>query len=216
MHRPFRLIVFDFDGVLVDTTAAHARAYGDLWQTLSLDGPPYELIAGRKTLDVVSEFTRERSFSPEQIRECVQLKQQRARQYLLSEPIEFPDTAEAVSLLTAQSARLGIGTGASRETVTIVLRRLGYSSLFAPVVAAEDVRLGKPSPEVYLHAMDQARTLPADTLIVEDSSAGLAAALSSGAFAVTVRSAEHSDHPHFLGRFADLRTMLQPLGLVSE
>ena len=72
-------LIFDMDGVLVDTSAGHARAYQDLWERCGVTGPPYARIAGRPTREVVEHFTRELAPTPAAIEEWAAFKQQRAR-----------------------------------------------------------------------------------------------------------------------------------------
>ena len=209
------LIVFDLDGVLVDTTACHRRAYDDLWRLAGCAGLPYELIAGRRTLDVVADVTAPLSPSAAQVREWVTFKQARARHYLAEKDIAYPDTRPCLAALAANRMRRALATGASRETAEIVLRRLDAREGWAAVVTAEDVSVGKPSPEVYLAVMAVTRCRPERTLVVEDSGAGLAAAAASGAYVASVRSGLPAASPRFLGAFDDLRAVLAKLGVAT-
>lgn len=207
------LIVFDLDGVLVDTTACHRRAYDDLWRLAGCAGPPYEVIAGRRTLDVVTDVTAPLSPSAAQVRDWVTFKQARARRYLAEVDIAYPDTRPCLAALAATPMRRALATGASRETAEIVLARLGAREGWAAVVTADDVTAGKPSPEVYLAVMAVTACPPKHTLVVEDSAAGLAAAAASGAHVASVRSGLPAASPRFLGAFDDLRAVLATLGV---
>jgi len=210
------LIVFDLDGVLVDTTACHRRAYDDLWRLARCAGPPYEVIAGRRTLDVVADVTSPLSPSAAQVREWVTFKQGRARRYLAEGDIAYPDTRLCLAALAATRMRRALATGASRETAEIVLARLGAREGWAAVVTADDVTAGKPSPEVYLAVMAVTECPPERTLVVEDSGAGLAAAAASGAHVASVRSGLPAASPRFLGAFDDLRAVLAKLGVATS
>ena len=106
---------------------------------------------------------------------------------------------------------MAIGTGALRDTTNIVLSRLGIIGFFSIVVTAEDVRKGKPSPEIYLRVMAQAAVEPVKTLIIEDSTSGLEAAIASKAYVASVRKGEEINHPNFMGKFADLYALLLEL-----
>src|SRR5262245_9533967 len=204
----FELFIFDLDGVLVNTTPSHARAYDDLWRKLGIEGPPYGQIAGRKTSEVVAEATTEMKPSEAQIREWVGFKKIRARQRILTDEIVYSDSLSSLTALTREKVTLALGTGASRETTDIVLRRLGLTGFFSIVVTAEDVTEGKPSPECYQNIIARAALSPGKTLVLEDSSAGLAAALAAEAYAASVRSGEKAQHPRFIGSFADLTALL--------
>src|SRR5215475_2755249 len=161
--KDFDLLIFDLDGVLVNTTPSHARAYDDLWRKLGVEGPPYEQIAGRKTSEVVAEVTTEMRPSAAQIREWVGFKQDRARRRMLTEEIVYSDTLSSLTALAREGITLALGTGASRETTDIVLRRLGLTGFFSTVVTAEDVTEGKPSPECYQNIIAWAALSPCKT-----------------------------------------------------
>jgi HAD superfamily hydrolase (TIGR01509 family) len=211
----FDLIVFDLDGVLVDTTACHRRAYDDLWRLAGCAGPAYEVIAGRRTLDVVADVTAPLSPSAAQVREWVTFKQARARHYLAEIDVAYPDTRPCLAALAATRIRRALATGASRETTEIVLARLGARERWAAVVTADDVSAGKPSPDVYLAVIARTACCPERVLIVEDSAAGLAAAAASGAHVVSVRSGLPATSARFLGAFDDLRAVLAKLEVAT-
>jgi beta-phosphoglucomutase len=204
----FDFLIFDLDGVLVNTTPSHARAYDDLWRKLGIEGPPYGQIAGRKTSEVVTEVTNEMKPSAAQIREWVGFKQMRARQHMLTEEIVYGDSLSSLTALAREGVTLALATGASRETTDLVLRRQGLTGFFSIIVTAEDVTEGKPSPDCYQNIIARAALDPGKTLALEDSSCGLAAALAAEAYAASVRSGETVRHPRFIGSFADLTALL--------
>lgn len=205
------LVVFDLDGVLVDSSGCHARGYADLWERLAVTGPPYERVAGRATVDVVEEFTRHLAPSPDRLGEWVRYKQERARHHLEASTVAFPDTVGAVQRL-ARRFPLALATGASRQTALQLLDRMELRPFFPVVIAAEDAARGKPDPEPFRLAIEASGGRPERSLVIEDSRAGLSAALASGAWAVTVRSGLRDPHQRFLGAFADLQTLGAGLG----
>jgi len=211
--RDFELLIFDMDGVLVDTTPCHRQAYDDLWQRLGVAGPPYEQIAGRKTGEVVAELTAGLHPGPAQLHEWVYFKQARAREYLGAGEIIYCDTADCLTALAGGQFRLALATGASRETTGLVLTRLGLADLFSIIMTGEDVTSGKPSPEIYLKVMSRAAASPQQTLIVEDSDAGLAAAVASGAYVASVRTGARVEGANFIGVFSDLWELFSSLGV---
>jgi len=206
MNRPrFALVAFDLDGVLVDTSACHARAYAELWERLGTTGPPYTEIAGRRTEEVVAEVALPLGLEAAQLEEAVRFKQRRARALLASEAIVFEDAVPCVRALHARGLRLALGTGASRETAQLSLARLGLEAAFDVLVSAEDVRVGKPGPEVYRLCCARAGASPERTLVVEDSGTGIAAACAAGTWVACVRSGLVIAAPRWLGSFPDLR-----------
>ena len=67
---------------------------------------------------------------------------------------------------------------------------------------------GKPAPDTFTQAIEKAGGQPLSSLVVEDSLAGLTAALASGAYAASVRTGEMMKHERFIGAFEDLTSLL--------
>ena len=209
--RSFRLIVFDLDGVLVDTSPCHARAFEELWREIGIEGPPYEELAGRPTREIVTRVTAAHQPSAEQIASWTLRKQALAREAIARAPIVFPDTLAAMDAFVRSGLPLALGTGASRASAETALERLGLAGVLEPVVTGEDVEHGKPHPETYLRALSQAGTDARDALIVEDSTAGLEAAVASGAWTATVRTGNASEASRFLGSWRNLAELARDL-----
>lgn len=206
------LVIFDLDGVLVDTSPCHAEAYARLWRRLGVDAPAYESIAGRKTRDVVAEITRNLDPDAARLETWVGCKQAWAREAIARANIVFDDAPPLLAALQEAGVALAVGTSASAETAALAIARVG-EAYFPIVVTSADVTRGKPSPEIY-HAVLQRAGIPAGrSLVVEDSQSGLLAALSAGAYAVSVRGTASCSDERFLGRFADLESLGRWMGL---
>jgi len=214
LRESLKLVVFDMDGVLVDTESCHREAYTELWRHVGIRGPSYRDIAGRTTREVVAAVTAALKPDPETLLSWVHLKQESARRHVLQHDLLYDDVLDSVNRL-AKTYRLALATGGSRDTVEFVLRRLALAPFLEVVVTADDVSAGKPAPESYVRAMNESQVDPGATLVVEDSSAGLQAGLSSGAKVVSVRSGAELPHPRFLGHFRDLTDMIDSLGLTA-
>ena len=207
----FSWVVFDLDGVLVDTSPCHSRAYADLWAEIGLEGPVYADIAGQKTVEVVAQVAADLNPTEAQLRLWTKFKQERARRYIANEDIAFADTLPALRALRAAGITLALGTGASRQTTEAVLMRLGLADFFAVVATAADAAHGKPAPDVYEFLLRRLNADPDRALVVEDSSTGLTAALAAGAHAASVRAGHGMDHQKFIGCYADLHSLFATL-----
>jgi HAD superfamily hydrolase (TIGR01509 family) len=205
----FDTVIFDLDGVLVNTSRCHERAYEDLWREIGIEGPPYDAIAGRTTRESIAEVTARLAPSAAQIERWVREKQERAREYMNTESISFTDTRDAIACLTKLGYTLAVGTSASRDSAEVMLRRVGIERAFKTVVTGDDVARGKPAPDIYERAMEATAANPDRTLIVEDSSSGLDSALGAGAFAAGVRGAVRKAHSRYIGAFADLASLVE-------
>ena len=213
-------LIFDMDGVLVDTSTGHARAYQDLWERCGVAGPPYSRIAGRPTREVVEQFTRELSPTPADIEEWVAFKQQRARLQFQAGTLAFDDVVPCLKAIDRAGIAMGVATGASRETADVLLDRAGITGFFQFLLTAEDVRRGKPEPEVYQRAGQRALEISGakagETVVIEDSDSGLRAAAAAGTKVACVRSGLRISSPGFLGSFHGLVDFACMLGVTVE
>jgi beta-phosphoglucomutase len=209
----YELVIFDMDGVLVDTSRCHRRAYEKLWSRIGVKGPCYDTIAGRNTSEVITAFTSGLKPSGAQISEWVRFKQEEARKYLATHIITYDDTVLSLAALARSKVRLAVGTGASRDTADLVLKQLRIFDFFSITLTAGEVKKGKPSPEIYSKIITKAAVNPTKTLIIEDSHSGLEAALASGADVASVRTGREVLHPRFVGSFTDLRRLLHQIGI---
>ena len=208
-----RFLIFDMDGVLVDTCRCHARAYNDLWERCGVAGPAYEAITGRPTLEVVREFTRALAPSEDALAEWVTFKQQRARRYLQSETVIYPDVAPSLAALHRDGIGMGVATGSSRETAEALLERAAIAHYFHFVLTAEDTSRGKPDPQIYRKALELSGVASEEAMIVEDSASGLEAAVAAAVPVACIRSGLHMASPLFLGSFAGLVDLTRAIGV---
>lgn len=209
--RPVQLLIFDMDGVLVSTSDCHARAYAELWRMLGMQGPEYTVIAGRRTAEVIAEATAGLRPSPAQVSEWTATKQRRARELIAATELCYPDTRPCLDAFSACGVPLALGTAASSATVGAILERYALQQYFSSVVTADDVERGKPAPDVYRRIIDVQAVAPERALVIEDSQAGLRAAVDAGAQAVSVRTGAHVEHAAFRGAFADLTALRDAL-----
>ena len=206
-------LIFDMDGVLVDTCACHARAYADLWEQCGIAGPPYGVIAGRPTQEVVAHYTRALAPSPQAVAGWTAFKQQRARDYLRTGPVGYDDVLPALTAIDRAGIGMGVATGASRATARLLLDRAAIAGFFRFVLTAEDVRSGKPDPEVYRRAAELSGAPREGIAVVEDSVSGLESAAAAGTRMACVRSGLRIASPLFLGSFAGLLDFTRAIGV---
>ncbi len=178
LRLPFAAVVFDCDGVLVDSFVAVERAWGQLARELDLPGD--ELLAtihGMRAEDTLRQWvTADRLAAALSRLETLELEEARA-----AHPI-----AGARELVAAlDGARWGVATSGSRVLALARLRACGFPEP-AVLISADDVERGKPHPDPYLAAA-AGLGVPADQVVVfEDSSTGAEAAREAGSTVVAV------------------------------
>jgi mannitol-1-/sugar-/sorbitol-6-phosphatase len=177
-RRVVRAVLFDLDGVLVDSREATERVWVK-WASKNGIGIE-ELRAamhGVRSLEVVRALRPELDAVAEA--DAIELTQARDVDGLRA----IPGVARALGALRAD--RVAVVTSATRALARARLAAVGLS-LPAVVVYAEDVERGKPDPEGYLAAAARLGVEPAEALVVEDAPPGIEAARAAGAATVAV------------------------------
>jgi HAD superfamily hydrolase (TIGR01509 family) len=116
-------------------------------------------------------------------------KQEHYRRLAAGGPVLVRGVAEFVGALAVRGVPRAVATSASRHDVEALLTRAALRARFETVVAAEDVRRGKPDPEVYLLAARRLGVAPGHCLVFEDALVGVQAARSAGMRTIGVKTA---------------------------
>lgn len=189
-----RAVVFDFDGVLVDSEPLHFRALRDslLPEGITLTQQEYQDVYLAYDDREAVRLALERAGAPPDLARVAAVAARKAALFerRLPEIDFFPGARELVVEL-ARELPLGIASGALRAEIEAVLEAAGLRACFGAVVGADDVARTKPHPEPYLAAVRRlaarvAGLAPAECLAIEDSPPGLLSARAAGLFALGV------------------------------
>lgn len=184
-----KLIAFDLDGVLIETKEFHFKALNEALDEeykISLS-EHLSIYDGLKTTRKLELLSQNKGLPIELHSEVWEDKQRVTLDYLSSiEPNQ--DLIDCLSKLSQDGYKIACCSNSIRKSVLTILSRLGIISFFDYIVSNEDVKNGKPHPEMYWKAMSNFSVNPKQTLVVEDSPAGLLAAELSGANIFRVES----------------------------
>lgn len=178
-------VLFDMDGVLIDTAAAVHDAYTRWARENGLD--PEEVLAiihGRRTVEVA------RAFGLDEDVESVADQIERA----IADRASIDDAiVPACDLYRAlDPAGVAVATSARRETALTNLRVLGLPRP-AVLVTGQDVEAGKPAPDPYRVAAERIGRAPGDCAVIEDAPAGIQAGKAAGCHVVAVTTTHGRD-----------------------
>lgn len=172
------LLIFDCDGVLVDSEPLSCRIDAEV---LTEIGVPYtaEEIArsfvGVSQKDMIARISTERGVAlPDDIGEQIN-RALFARFETDLRPIDGVRDA-----VLALPYRRCVASSSLPQRIALSLRVTGLADLFDHVFSASEVRHGKPAPDLFLHAASRMGTAPSDCLVIEDSLAGIQAARAAG------------------------------------
>lgn len=175
-----KLLIFDFDGTISDTSPLHAAAFERVLMPLGVT-VHYPSIAGMKTADAMVRCATacEVVLNPDELNDLVVAKQKLVREMMQTQLLPLPGVDRFLHW-ASQHYQLSMATSGSRGTVGLALEKLGYAKWFDPLVCAEDVKRAKPHPDAFQRVLDMTGCSPDSALIFEDSEAGLLAAKAAG------------------------------------
>jgi len=180
--------LFDWDGVIINSASAHERSWERLAETESLSLPADHFLKGfgmrnEVIIPDLLEWTRD----PEEIRRLSLRKEELYRDVVREEGVEvLPGVRTYLTSLQKAAVPCVVATSTQRANVELIFDVTGLGPFFQDVVASEDVRHGKPDPEVFLIAAEKAGVSPADAVVFEDAHHGIEAALAGNMRAIGV------------------------------
>jgi len=185
-NRPARAYagyIFDCDGTLAHSMHLHLKAWNAGLRAANapfvLDGDNFMGVAGMSLQQTITHWnqTHQTQIDPELV---IATKNAFYQEHFAShvEPIE--SIVAFARELHASSKPIAVASGGHREDVERTLRHIGVADIFAVVVTADDVKLAKPAPDLFLLAAERLGLEPVDCLVLEDSPLGVEAADRAG------------------------------------
>lgn len=184
----FKAIIFDFDGLIIDTETPWYRAYKEVFARYDVDlsmdvwgkcigttfdaFDPFEYLQNRsgQLIDREEIIAETRVIFDDIMR----------NQELRPGVVQYLQTAEQLGL------KVGLASSSNRKWIDTYLERYNLSAFFQTIMTADDVDEVKPNPELYIKAMDGLSAEGSETIAFEDSLNGLHAAKAAGAYCVIV------------------------------
>jgi HAD superfamily hydrolase (TIGR01509 family) len=175
-----RGVIFDMDGVLIDSHPIHKRAWRKFFDSLDLQVSDSEMdfvLDGRKKEDILRHFLGD--LSQVQIRDYGHRKEMLFREEALGiRPVD--GALSFLEELTQEGITFALASCGSSSRVHFILRRLEIHDRFQAIVTADDVQQGKPCPEIFTKAADQLGFDYNELLACEDAASGVTAAVAAG------------------------------------
>ncbi len=145
-------VIFDVDGVLVDSYTAHLESWRALARERScheMSEDEFRITFGRTSREIIAELWTDRPLSSDQIRELDDRKEELFRDMMRADFRAMPGAAPLIDSLCEAGFVIAAGSSGPPDNVLLVLDQLGRRERFGAVVTGEDVRRGKPEPEVF-------------------------------------------------------------------
>jgi beta-phosphoglucomutase len=189
-----KTVIFDMDGVIVDTEPVHYFAYMQHFKKLNIDVPDemYASFTGYSTKNTYQKL-KEAFNLPEEVDGLVDYKRELFNDaFDEKEDLELlPGVKELIIDLFDNGMQLVVASSASNVTINRVFKRFGLHRYFTHIVSGEDFPQSKPHPAIFLKAAALSGTPAQECIVIEDSTNGIKAAKAAGIFCIGYKS-EHS------------------------
>ncbi len=188
-------ILWDVDGVIIDSGEQHRRA----WAAMAAErGLPYSDASfwatfGMRNQDIIPQVFGVRE--PGQVAAMAQRKEELYRELLRREAVALPGARELMAALHEAGYRQALGSSAPVANIEAIIELLGLRPWLDGFVSGERVARGKPAPDIFLACAALLGVDPARCLVIEDAPAGIQAARAGGMRCVAARRAGQADAP---------------------
>jgi len=171
-------IIFDLDGVLVDSMPTHVRAWQAAFESVAgvkVTKREIYLLEGMRGMELIMKIFGQKGKDNSLAKEVLDEKNRVFRSIRRSDP--FDGAAKMLDLITFPKA---VVSGSAKADVEAILGEAFGKSKFSTIITADDAKVGKPDPTVFLEATRQLKVSAKKTVVVENAPLGAEAARRAG------------------------------------
>ncbi|MDV2989780.1 MAG: tRNA (adenosine(37)-N6)-threonylcarbamoyltransferase complex dimerization subunit type 1 TsaB [Dehalogenimonas sp.] len=200
---PERGVIWDMDGVIIDSADLHFESWRDALgqHGFRMNREQFEATFGRRNDDIIN-YIAGFAVPAEKIRLIGDDKEVSYRQMVAGHARSFSGVMELVRELKESGFKQAVASSAPAANIALVLQELGLAAFIEATVDASQVDRGKPDPAVFLKAAEKLELKPQDCLVIEDAVAGVIAAHRAGMAVIAVSNT----HPAAALNEADMVT----------
>ncbi|HEX8357580.1 MAG TPA: HAD family phosphatase [Segetibacter sp.] len=184
---PFKAVIFDMDGTLLESTEADYKAWEKVFNDYgkALSFADYVPLLGIKSANVIKEHLEKTE--AEDVKRILKEKFDYFVEWIEENPIQPVLGAEAfLKSLANYPVQVALATSSRKEKMHLVLTQLNFKGFFEAIVTGDEVINSKPAPDIFLKAAERLGVAPEDCMVVEDGPVGVAAAKAAGMKCVAI------------------------------
>lgn len=186
-----KAVLFDMDGIIIDSEPIHQKAFYSAFKELKLTVPKafYESFTGKSTINVCQQLCEEYnlSISPE---DFVQLKRNYFYKIFDNDPtVSLIDgVLELIQNYNENGLKLVVASSSAMKNINRVFDRFDLNKYFTGKISGADLKESKPNPEIFIKAAEMTGFSKKECMVIEDSTCGIQAAYSADIFCVAFKS----------------------------
>ena len=196
-----KAIIFDMDGVLVNSEPLHRKAYFDMFEefNLNVSNRLYESFTGKSTSAICKELCK--IFDLSISHEKLMLSKRKHFKTIFDNDPEFQMIDGALSLIKNyfyNNLTLILASSASMTNINRIFKKFDLDKFFKAKISGADLKESKPNPEIFIRAANLSGFNKNECLVIEDSTNGVIAAKSAGIYCVGFNSANSKNQNYNL------------------
>ena len=185
----FTAIIFDMDGVLVDSEPLFLKAINNLLTSLGVnpvtDNENESILIGTTVEETWNLLINMRSL-PGTIHSYLDKYDKFVKEILKSDLVPRPGVKSLIEECCNRGIPKAVASSSLREWVHLKLNTINLQDKFDVVLGGDDVQNGKPEPDIYLMAAEKLQMKPSQCIAIEDSPVGISAAVDAGIYTIAV------------------------------
>jgi beta-phosphoglucomutase family hydrolase len=192
-----RALIFDMDGVIVDSEPLHLLAYQKFFEEYGVEYTAEHNAEFLGTTDVwMAGVLIERYSLPHTPQTLVKAKEEILLKLITDQAVARPGLPDILSKAQQAGLPMAIASSATLPTINLVVDRLGIREYFKTLTSGDEVTHGKPAPDVFLLAAKRLGVAPENSLVIEDTLNGMKAAKAAGMMCIAIpcEATMHQDH----------------------
>jgi beta-phosphoglucomutase len=215
--KKFSAIIFDMDGVIVDSEPLHQKAFEALFEELGKKhdhGIVFHEYYGRSDRALLKDFI-EKNKLPHELADLGERKLKYFLQYLRERRPIFHELHDLLPDLKKRY-KLGVASSSSHRVIDVVMEISGLRPHFDTIVGFEDIRFTKPDPEIYFAAAKRLHVPPSACCVIEDAALGIQAGKMAGMTCIglttslPVEALQAARADHIAANHSEIRRLLLP------
>jgi beta-phosphoglucomutase family hydrolase len=186
MSNPIQAVIWDLDGVIIDSADEHRRA----WQRLAreegivMTDADFWATFGKRNDDIFATLWG--NLPPERVKELSDRKEMYFRELIRESAAPLPGAIELMRGLHDAGFAQALASSTPVENINLIAEVLGLKRYLSILVSGETVARGKPAPDIFLKAAAELQMDPTVCLVIEDAVAGVEAAHAAGMRCIAV------------------------------
>jgi len=204
-HKMIRAVIFDMDGLMIDSEPIWQKAEKEIFHELGIDLTEEMMVAtmGLRTDELIRYWYNYQPWDKPGLRELADRFTRTMISYFITEGWLMPGVEYALDFFTDKGLPLALASSSDMELIKAFLDKFGLERRFSVVYSAEFEKYGKPHPAVYLETAGRLNVEPVNCLALEDSFHGMIAAKAARMKVIVIPEESDAENPRFGA--ADLR-----------